>query len=202
MKESKKYIKEELEIYTKEELESLKIQERAYLDNGETLLEAMLRVPFKNKDKFEQLREKINVHISNIHIIENVIESKSVVSEIDLSEVASHPDKSLSGLLCGVSNSNYIVLNTRGYTKLKTVRIKYADSCNYIREIEVTDDIFQSVLGNYYMIITDGSLLPLERIVEIESESKTGKWYTTMCKNFERNEKLKRVLKDGEGNEE
>ncbi|NPV13053.1 MAG: hypothetical protein HPY57_14905 [Ignavibacteria bacterium] len=194
MAESKKYSESELLTFNLEELESLKLQEMAYLDNGTTLLEAILNTPFKNKEKFEKLKSKISIHSTNISNIDKRID------ELKNSKKENFPYGSLFTIGGPITwTTTYVNQN---YTKLKLTKIKYADCNNEVKEGEVLDDIFQSTLGNFYMTAENGSMVPLERIIEIDQESRSGKWYITMCKNLERNKKLKRVLNGKDINNE
>lgn len=185
----KELTKDDLKSNSKEELEAIQQQEQALLNNGQVLLEAMLNVPFKNKEKFDKLKESIKVHNSNITLIKKTIEEINKPKTNDWSFLSS------GSILC----SNTTLSNwapSPSFTKMELTKIKYADNYNEIQEGEVLDDIFQSILGDYYMQSPSGSIIPLKRIIEIDSSSRTGKWYETMCKNFERSEKLNRVLKD------
>lgn len=193
MNESIKYKYEDLCDYSKEELESLILKEDAYIQNGETLIEAMLSSPFKNKEKFNLLKEKILIHQQNKSLILNRIEEITP-------KIIDNQSWSNSNILLGYKTNSTITTSTitsiPSYTKMELTKIKYADNYNEIQEGEVLDDIFQSILSDYYMQSPTGSIIPLKRIIDIDVNSKTGKWYETMCKNFERCEKLKRVTKD------
>jgi len=57
--------------YDKDDLELFLSKEKAYLSSGEALLEATLKIPFKNKEKVDKLLDKIKQHKSNICEINN-----------------------------------------------------------------------------------------------------------------------------------
>jgi len=192
MAESKKYKKDELLEYSIDELEALVIQEQSYINNGETLLDAILKVPFKNKEKFNKIKENISIHNENITEIRKII--------YDLKNPI-YNTSDLSGIC--LTDGTYIISNTTlhfNFNLLRTpiTKVKYVDMYRNVLEGELIDDVFQSVTSDYYMMTTSGNVVSLNSILEIDPESKTGKWYEMMCKNFERNEKLKRVLKDGD----
>ena len=195
MNESTKYKYEDLCDYSKEELDSLILKEDAYIQNGEALIEAMLNSPFKNKEKFNLLKEKISIHQQNKSLIKKRIEELTPPINFSTTLYGNF----LVGSTCSASwatSNNY----WRPHIKIEETNIKYANNTNEIVDGKVLDDIFQSVLGEYYMMDITGNIVPLKRIIDIDINSKTGKWYETMCKNFERSEKLKRVIKD-ENNE-
>ena len=54
----------------------------------------------------------------------------------------------------------------------------------------------QDVLGNYYLTTNTGQILSLNRVVEIDEDSTLAKWYENMRRNFEREVKLNRIVKD------
>lgn len=198
MNESVKYKYEDLCDYSKEELESLILKEDAYIQNGEALIEAMLNSPFKNKEKFNLLKEKISSHQQNKLLIRKKIEELTPPKDIDLSSSSIYLGSST--LISASCNWSTTTNSWLPHTKIEEVNIKFANTTNEIVDGKVLDDIFQSVLGEYYMMDMTGNIVPLKRIIDIDINSKTGKWYETMCKNFERSEKLKRVIKD-ENNE-
>jgi Txe/YoeB family toxin of Txe-Axe toxin-antitoxin module len=186
----KELTKDDLKSNSKEELEAIQQREQALLNNGEVLLEAMLNVPFKNKEKFDKLKESIQVHNSNINLIKKTIEEINKPKTRDWSFLSS------GSILCSNTVLSNWMTSTPSFTKMELTKIKYADNYNDIQEGEVLDDIFQSILGDYYMQSPSGSIIPLKRIIEIDLSSRTGKWYETMCKNFERETKLKRIVND------
>ena len=61
----------------------------------------------------------------------------------------------------------------------------------------IIDDVFQSVLGEYYVIDTNSKYIPISIIIEFEDhESKIYKWYDKMCLNFNREKKINRIIDD------
>ncbi len=211
--------KEDLNDLSIDELEIIKSKEKEYIKSGDVLLEAMLNLPFKNREKVESLLKKISVHKSNITIIDTAIlhltnsqlvQNGIISGSIWIGQGHNGSNINLSGTnsyLWGGTSSIYINGGTssiNGYSSyssidymLKKTNICYLDLNNCKVTVEVIDDIFHSVLGNYYLNTITGSIISLNRVIEIDEDSTLGKWYQKMCKNFEREVKLNRVLKDG-----
>lgn len=201
MNELKTLTKSDVIDLTLEELEDLKTNEKVYLESGEALLEALLNIPFKSKDKVESIMSKISQHRHNIRVI------NSRIDEIEISK--SGPVWCSTGQIFIGNGANLTYSNvsspiwtttTGSHFKYETTDIEYIDSSNNKQKITIVDDVFQSVLGNYYL--TNGSSnVPLNRVVQIDSESNVGKWYDRMCKNFDRENKLNRIVKDEDNDE-
>lgn len=189
MEEFRIYSKNELKNYTLEELEALKKQEKAYLENGEALLKAMLNTPFKSKEKFEKIKKRISYHSNNISIINELIgELKATFYTPSAAEIAAGNDISNN-----VSAYNVVIKYSNELNvPLKTTFIKYINEYNDEITLEVIDDIFQSVLNNYYMIDKRGNIIPLEKIIEINEDSLSGKWYKEMLEKYIKTNKIKR----------
>ena len=199
--------KNNIKDYTKEELDSFKIKEQLLIENGETSLEALLNVPFKNKEKVHDLLDKVNIHTQNIKDIENRITELSYKTDEPINDwyggwSLSGSSNVLSGsgyvsTLNGGSTYNNYIYNSRPQMSVKLITVNYISDNNVICiSDDIIDDVFQSVLGEYYLHYVNGSLLPLNRVIEIEPDSNVGIWFEKMCKNFERESKLKRVIKN------
>lgn len=172
-----KFDKSKINEYDKEQLEVLKSKEKSYQESGEVLLESMLKLPFKNKNKLDELLLKITNHKKNISLI---------LDKIDELENKNNHNFLVCGFDISQQRKNYI----------ETVVVNYMNSDNEVENINVIDDVFQSVLGNYYLVDVNGFHLSLNRVIGIDEESSVGRWYNSMCKDFERGSKLKRILKD------
>ena len=185
-----------IDDYDKDELELFLSKERAYQSSGEVLLEATLKMPFKNKEKVDKILNKIDSHKSNIISINERI-SKLEVDKQNHTWISGYSN-GIGTIIWGTAN-NY---NSYGVSSptivVDLIHVKYIDNNNDIITIKVLDDVFESILGNYYLVMEEGVHVPLKRVIEIDEESNVGKWYSVMCKNFDRESKLKRVLKDGE----
>jgi len=194
MNELKTLTKNDVKDLTLEELEDLKTKENLYLESGETLLEALLNVSFKSKDKVESIMSKISLHRRNIRVINSRIE------EIEISKQGA--DWSTTGIGTHfIYNSATSPIWSQPHLKYETTEIEYVDASNNMQKTIVMDDVFHSVLGNYYLS-TGNSNIPLNRVISIDESSNVGKWYSRMQKNFERETKLNRIVKDEECNDE
>jgi len=185
----KEYIEIELEKEELEDLEILKSSEQAYLDSGEVLLEACLKLPFKNKEKVDSLIEKIAIHKNNVTRIGRVIYDKKTPLYNDGVAVWGHST---------LTSGSWNVVAGHGYcqsSNINIIKVKYMKDSTDIKDYMVIDDIFKSELGNYYLMMPDGTPLDLNRIIEIDEDSNVGKWYGEMCQKFVREAKLKRISK-------
>jgi hypothetical protein len=202
--------KEKLDEYSIEDLELYKSGYKAKQESGEVLLEAILKTPFKKPEKVKSIMNKISQNKGMVTYLSNAIRQK---------EQEKNTDNTNHGLTGGLvwttggtavwsTNSGTIAYSNAGpigysfNTKLEKTMVKYVDEYNEVKDVEVVDDIFQSVLGNYYLIYMDGVHLPLNRVIEFEEESNVGRWYERMRKNFERGSKLERILKDDDNEED
>jgi len=204
-----KYDKEKEDEYTIEDYEIFKADHIAQKESGEALLEAMLKVPFKNQKKVDDLLSKIDDHKVLIsHFRDKIYKLKAKEESFFVGHTwisgSSNVVWSGTGNISVGYNS---IINQQGISlpldgKIETTEIKYVDNENQIKTVEVMDDVFQSVLGNYYLTYIDGYKIPLTRVIYIDEESSVGKWFATMCKNFERGSKLERILKDEDNQED
>ena len=182
MNEYKLHNEEYLKSLSESDLEELRLKEEHEKEVGSNLLDAMLGIPFKNKEKFDTVRTKISIHKTNLSKIEN-IQNPHFGNEVML----------------GFSGHNDIGFHTLQLHRPNTTYVSYMVDVNDWSNIEVIDDVFKSELGNYYFITLSGQYIPLTNVVEIEDhDSKIFKWYSMMAKNFERETKLNRVTKKEE----
>ena len=167
------YKKENESEYTLEDYEIFRSQSKIKQKSGEALLGALMKVPFKDDEKVQLLVNMISENKKMVGYFENKI--------------------------FGLDDSDSVDSNTFHYDRMsETIEVTFVDEKNDLNSVVVVDDVFESVLGNYYLIYVNGVHLPLNRVITIEEDSKVGRWYKSMCKNFEREVKLKRVLgKDG-----
>jgi hypothetical protein len=184
--------------YDKNDLEIFLSNESAYKLSGEALLEATLNIPFKNKSKIDKILEKIEYHKKNITSIDDRIR------ELDSASWLNKYTYWLSGTSTayGTTGYNSVCIPNYGCStpiiSNANIEVKFVNADSSVMLLEVQDDVFESVLGNYYLIDRYGGHIPLNRVIEIDEESNVGKWFIMMCKNFDRETKLKRVLKDDE----
>jgi hypothetical protein len=158
-----------------------------------------MKTPFKSKEKVEQIRKKIEYHRLKISFFNRKIK--------ELEKNDSEYDGFLNSIGQPLGCSSITINYPSGITYNKFSQIWSTDTMNttsikYLNEdmeelgAEVIDDIFQSVLGNYYLITNGSQHIFLNRVIDFDDESNIGKWYNSMSKNFERGKKLERVLKD------
>ena len=195
-----KYDKEKEDEYTIEDYEIFKADHIAQKESGEALLETMLKVPFKSQKKVDDLLNKIDEHKVLIsHFSDKIYRLKA---KEDSSILIGHTWISGTSNAVWYGTGNISIGYSSPFGKIETTEIKYVDNENQIKTVEVMDDVFQSVLGNYYLTYIDGFRIPLTRVIYIDEESSVGKWFATMCKNFERGSKLERILKDEDNQED
>ena len=202
MAELKKYTKDDVIDLELDELEILKKREEAFMQSGESLLDAIMNTPFKNKKKVDEIFEKIKFHKDNLSVIKFKI-NELKYTPIDYSNCNIHYH-TITGISSITMNSNWT--STPSYISysppqssnifLKYIDVGYVNEQNDVCNISVVDDIFQSVLGNYYLTTNTGQILSLNRVVEIDEDSTLAKWYENMRRNFEREVKLNRIVKD------
>jgi len=195
----KEYIEDELKEIELEDLEILRSTEKAYLDSGEVLLEACLKLPFKNKEKVDSLIGKISIYRNNIVRIDRAIyDVKNPTPAIGgICSIINGSNLTWSSSTWSSSNWTLTPSQMQSTTFVNVINVKYMMDSTDIKDYMVIDDLFKSELGNYYLLMPDGTPLDLNRIIEIDIESKVGKWYDSMCQNFVRESKLKRISKDG-----
>jgi len=173
-----KLTKHDIENLTQEDLKNLRIEQLHYLENGQVLLNALLKIPFKKPEKVEALVDNIKLYNYNIYLIDEEINKNTF---------------NVSGLYISsktVSNKFNIV-----YSEITIISI--LDGYNNNFTIKIIDDVFQSVLGEYYVIDIDSRYIPISKIVGFEDQdSKIYKWYDKMCLNFNREKKLNRIFDD------
>lgn len=172
-----KLTKQDIENLTQEELKNLRIEQLQYLENGQVLLNALLKMPFKKPEKVEALVDNIKLYNHNIYLIDE---------EINKNEIINY--EFISGDI--FSNTHNI-----GYSEITIISI--LDGYNNNFPIKIIDDVFQSVLGEYYVIDINSRYIPISKIVGFEDQdSKIYKWYDKMCLNFNREKKLNRIIDD------
>ena len=148
-----------------DELKELKTKENMLLKTGETLLESLLNVPFKTKDKIDAILERITKHKNNLSVINYRI------YEINNENSKNSMFPNYSSVLVNNSysaNTNFITPNwTQYHTKeskyieIEKINAKILDKDLKINKIKVIDDVFQSVLGTYYLVTDNGEYILL-----------------------------------------
>jgi len=189
-----------IDDYTEDELESFKSKEESKQESGEVLLDALLKTPFKSKEKVDKILEQIGQHKLNILLIGGKISEQTNTNW-------SFGYAGGGVIVTGSTTTTTTTNGTNGTTwntalawannspNEENIQVEYIDLSNNVNTIYVIDDVIQSVFGEYYLI-SQQQHIPLKRVISIDENSNVGKWYSTMCKNFEREIKLKRVLKD------
>jgi len=189
-----KYSIDNIKEYDDKELEKFRITEQVKLENFEVLLETMMSLPFKNKERFDSIMLKIRKHKLNLTIIRSEIYDRETDKVINI-------DNSI-WISPGINDSNirHIVpmVNDNNF-KEKLVDVEVLDESNNIIKFVAKDDVFVSHFGDYYIIVQEGGYskhISLNNVISIDLDSKLGEWYNDMSQKFDRELKLKRVLKN------
>lgn len=193
-KNMRKFDIDKLDEYDIDELNYFKSEYETKIQSGEALINSLLNAPFK-KEKINDILDKLDNNKTVLFKIKTKIILKKEINDLnDYSQniITSniHVLPQTTGNLSYLTNSN-ITLDIN----LKSTSVSYLDNSNNIMRFEVIDDIFQSILGNYYLVGLSGLHLPLTHVISAEKDSKIDKWFNMMSKKIERKEKLKRILK-------